>query len=147
MPWDSIFSSANLLAMIAWAVLILLPRRPKIMDGLLFGVVGLLSLAYAVLIIGLMSGTLAGGPGNGEPIGFGSIAEVQAMLSSAGGMTIGWIHYLAFDLFVGIWIAKEADRRSISRFIQAPILLATFLAGPLGLTLWFVLYGAWARNK
>ncbi|MEO0908688.1 MAG: abscisic acid-deficient protein Aba4 family protein, partial [Pseudomonadota bacterium] len=37
-------------------------------------------------------------------------------------------HYLAFDLFVGLWIARDADAKSISRLVQAPILLATLMA-------------------
>ncbi|MEM9315304.1 MAG: abscisic acid-deficient protein Aba4 family protein, partial [Pseudomonadota bacterium] len=57
----------------------------------------------------------------------------------------GWIHYLAFDLFVGAWIATEADRLGLSRLLQAPLLVATFMFGPVGLALFLVMrsgYGA-----
>jgi len=54
-----------------------------------------------------------------------------------GGLVAGWIHYLAFDLFVGLWIATEADKAGISRWLQAPILVATFMFGPIGLLLFF----------
>jgi hypothetical protein len=60
------------------------------------------------------------------------------LFDSRGGATIGWIHYLAFDLFVGIWAARNADRRGIHRLVQAPILFFIFMLGPLGLTLYLV---------
>ena len=51
----------------------------------------------------------------------------------------GWTHYLAFDLFVGCWIAQDADRRGIGRIGQAPVLALTFVAGPAGLLLHYLL--------
>ena len=47
----------------------------------------------------------------------------------------GWVHYLAFDLFIGAWIAKKADEIGLSRLLQGPILIATFLFGPVGLVM------------
>lgn len=76
---------------------------------------------------------------------FGSIEGVRAIFASDAGVTIGWIHYLAFDLFVGLWIARDADAKGFSRFVQAPVLLATFLAGPLGLVVWLLLREKRAR--
>jgi hypothetical protein len=54
-------------------------------------------------------------------------------------LVAGWIHYLAFDLFVGTWIASEADRLGWNRVVQAPILIATFMFGPIGLLLFFIM--------
>ena len=54
------------------------------------------------------------------------------------GVTIGWTHYLAFDLFIGTWIAVEADKRGYNRLLQAPMLVATFMFGPLGLLLFYL---------
>ena len=56
----------------------------------------------------------------------------------SGGVTVGWTHYLAFDLFIGIWIARDADAKGFARWIQAPILFATFMAGPVGLLVWLI---------
>ena len=63
----------------------------------------------------------------------------MALFDSPGGATIGWIHYLAFDLFVGIWIARNADAQQISRWLQIPILFITLMAGPFGLLLYLLL--------
>jgi len=138
MMWQAIFSAGNILAMIAWAVLILLPRRPLVLSAILYLAIGLLSFAYTVGIVSLMAGWV-------DPVGpadaaanFSTIEGVRAIFASNGGVTIGWLHYLAFDLFVGLWIAKDADAKDFSRILQAPILFATFMAGPVGLFVWLI---------
>ncbi len=140
MPWEAIFGFANLWAMACWAVLAFAPRRDAIITPLFYAGVGLLAVSYAVLIIGLLSGGMDGGVGGGgtKP-DFTTLAGVQALFDMQGGATIGWIHYLAFDLFVGIWAARNADRRGINRVVQVPILFFIFMAGPLGLTLFLIL--------
>jgi hypothetical protein len=59
----------------------------------------------------------------------------RRLFMSRSGLLAGWGHYLAFDLFVGIWIYRTglAEQRST----RVPLAL-TFVAGPLGLT-WFLL--------
>jgi len=145
--WDGLFGAANLLALIMWAVLILAPRRPVIETLVMYGGAGLLCAAYAVLISLVVTGLLDPAPlpeaGGG---GFMSIPQVRALFMSDGGVTIGWMHYLAFDLFVGLWIAKDADAKGFSRLVQAPILLLTFMAGPFGLFLWLIIRERRARK-
>jgi hypothetical protein len=144
MDWTAIFNAANLLALIAWVALILLPRWPALLSGVLYLGVGLLCLAYAVLMIGVVSGLIPNPEGGGAD--FTTIQGVQAIFATRAGATIGWIHYLAFDLFVGLWIARDGDAKNVSRLVQAPILLVTFLAGPLGLLIWLVVREPAARK-
>lgn len=145
MPWDAVFGAVNLLAMIAWACLILLPRWPALLSGVLYLGVGLLCLVYATGLGGVLSGLVPASGGGGAD--FSTIEGVRAIFASDAGVTIGWTHYLAFDLFVGLWIARDGDAKHISRFLQAPILLATFLAGPLGLGLWLLIREPAARRQ
>ena len=42
---------------------------------------------------------------------------------------------------------RDGDAKGISRFIQAPVLLATFIAGPLGLLIWLALREPAARRQ
>jgi asparagine N-glycosylation enzyme membrane subunit Stt3 len=146
MDWTAIFNLVNLLALIAWAALIALPRWPALLSGVLYLGIGLLCLIYASGLIGLVSGLLpSGGPSGGAD--FTTIAGVRAIFSNDAGVTIGWTHYLAFDLFVGLWIARDGDAKAISRLVQAPILLATFMAGPLGLLIWLIIREPAARKQ
>ena len=140
MPWEQIFSFANLFAMICWTLLAFAPKRETFVAPLFYAGVGLLSLSYALLITGLLGGIIDGGTGGGggSP-DFTTLSGVQAIFDTQGGATIGWIHYLACDLFVGIWAARNADVRGIGRIIQVPILLLIFMAGPLGSTLYLIL--------
>lgn len=136
MPFDTLFSFASSAAMAGWLALILLPRWPMLIQSLRLGLVGALSLLYSLLIFVYFFRVEGGG--------FGSIGEVRTLFMSDGVLVAGWVHYLAFDLFIGTWIAVEADRRQFNRVLQAPILLATFLFGPLGLLL-FTITGATLR--
>jgi hypothetical protein len=136
MNWEQAFGLASLAAIGGWAALVLLPRSRVILVSLRCGLIGALSLAYAGLVMVHFAG--AGGS-------FDSIAAVRALFASDPVLIAGWVHYLAFDLFVGIWIAEQADGQGLSRWLQAPILLATFMFGPLGLLvflLWKGAYGA-----
>ena len=143
--WDAIFSTANMLAMICWVGLILLPRWPTLLAVILYLGVGLLCLTYTILLPSIMGGWIDPvGPADAA-VNFTTIEGVRSIFLSDGGVTVGWTHYLAFDLFVGLWIAKDADAKQFSRVLQAPILFATFMAGPIGLFLWLVVRERRAR--
>ena len=73
-----------------------------------------------------------------EGAGFGSLNAVMMLFQSPYAVLAGWIHYLAFDLFVGAWEVRDARRRSIHHLVVVPCLVLTFLAGPVGLLLYFV---------
>jgi len=125
--------------MLGWLILIFLPRRwPQLLWLPRFIIPFALSLLYSGLAMAHIA-TVEGG-------GFGSLAEVKVLLSNDWALLAGWIHYLAFDLFIGGWIAVKADEVGINRVIQAPILLATFMAGPLGLALFLAMRVAYVRN-
>src|SRR3546814_19855102 len=67
---------------------------------------------------------------------FTSLAGVMALFATKGGMLVGWVHYLAFDLFAGMWIARDDAQKGFSRLVQFPFLVLTLLAGPVGLLAW-----------
>ena len=142
---EHFFGWAGQAAMLGWLVLILVPRRlPYDLGRALLWVARYvipfgLSLLYAGLAMAHIA-TVEGG-------GFGSLAEVKVLLSDDWALLAGWVHYLAFDLFIGGWIAARADELGISRVILAPILLATFMAGPLGLALFLAMRAGFVRNR
>ena len=137
--WPVIFSLINILALLGWVLLIFFPRKPLTHSAVLYLGVALLCLIYAVCFALFLSGSVDPGAisGAGEP-GATSIEGVRALFMSDGGVVIGWTHYLAFDLFTGLWIARDADAKRFGRVWQSPFLLATFIAGPVGLLAWLV---------
>ena len=140
MNWDMIFGLANVWALLGWVILAFAPKRARVVPLVFFAGVVLLACLYAGLIIPLMAGVISdGGPIGRPPADFTTLAGVMALFDSPGGATIGWIHYLAFDMFVGIWISRNADAHKISRWLQAPILFFTLMAGPIGLLLYLLL--------
>lgn len=137
MTWAALFQAVNLAALLLWLVLILAPRRYGIVNGLRLMGAGGLSLFYVVLVFTAL--TIGFGAATGPAPDFSTIAGIRAIFASDGGVVTGWTHYLALDLFTGLWIAEDADRRGIHRGVQVPVLLLTFLAGPAGLFLHLLL--------
>ncbi|MBR1219047.1 DUF4281 domain-containing protein [Bradyrhizobium sp. U87765 SZCCT0131] len=85
---------------------------------------GLLALAYVMLFSRGWDG-LHGG--------FGSLTQLRALLADDAALAAGWLHYLAFDLFVGAWIVHESDQFDLSPWLIVPCLVLTCVAGPAGL--------------
>lgn len=148
--WETLFSTVNIVAMIAWAILIILPRKPFLMAAVLYLGVGLLSFVYTAVMVSLQANWVDGvamTAGAAGGVDFTTIEGVAAIFASKGGVVVGWTHYLAFDLFVGLWIARDADAKDFNRFIQAPILFATFMVGPVGLFIWLIVRERRARQS
>ncbi len=148
MTWESIFALVNWIAVAGWLLLLVFPRRPKVLAAILYLGVGLLCLAYLAMIVGMHSGWIDAARPAGTPqpnfLDY-NIAGLQNLFVSDGGLVLGWTHYLAFDLFVGLWIARDADNKGFSRIAQAPVLLLTFLVGPVGLLVWLAVRERRAR--
>ena len=124
MDWSFLFSLINGLALAGWAVLLLAPRRWTVLGWVPRLVVpGLI----AVICVALMGAYVAGAGG-----GFGSIAEVRTLFMSDPVLVAGWGHYLAFDLLIGSLLADRLDRAGVTRWLQVPVLLLTFMFGPAG---------------
>lgn len=74
-----------------------------------------------------------------EEGGFGSLKDVMLLFKNENAVLAGWVHYLAFDLLIGRWIATDAYSKGISKFLVAPCLLCTFMLGPIGFLLYSIL--------
>jgi hypothetical protein len=147
-PWSAIFTLTNVVAFACWAMLAFLPRRPFVNSAVLYGGVGLLCLVYAAMFVALF-GDLADPlrvPGASEPdLTDYSVGGLRALFMSDGGIVLGWTHYLAFDLFVGLWVARDADSKGLSRLAQLPVLFLVLMAGPIGLLVWLIVRERRAR--
>ncbi len=139
MDWHQAFQVANTGALLCWCCLAFLPRKAWLIYALRYGVISVLAAVYVLTIFGLAP-KIEGG-------GFGSLNEVKILFSSDAVIFAGWLHYLAFDLFVGLWIAERADVLKLHRVFQIPILIATFMFGPAGLLLYYLVEGAWNFSR
>lgn len=122
---DALFQIANMTALAGWLVLLASPLLPTAADrigGLAIPL--LLSIAYAGLILAYF--------GQAEG-GFDTLANVMTLFSRPEVVLAGWIHYLAFDLFVGAWETRTARAEGIPFLLVVPCLALTFLFGPAGL--------------
>lgn len=136
--WEQLFSFVNLAAMIAWVILVFLPRNDLLLAVVLYLGVGMLCLIYTIGLGGILTGVFdPAGPADAA-VNFMTVEGVQSIFASQGGTVVGWTHYLAFDLFTGLWIARDADQKGVGRLWQAPVLVLTFLVGPVGLLIWLL---------
>jgi len=69
--------------------------------------------------------------------GFATLGQVATLFRTPGLLMAGWVHFLAFDLFVGRWIVDDALAHRLPRLAVLPSLVLTFLFGPVGLLLHF----------
>jgi hypothetical protein len=130
MTADQLFAILNLIAMTAWLPMIFLPTVRWASRVLPIVVPALLSIVYVVLVASMLAQSEGG---------FSSLAGVRALFEKPWMLLAGWTHYLAFDLFVGGWEVRDAQRRGIRHLIIVPALLLTFLFGPAGLLLYLAI--------
>lgn len=133
MTIETIFSAANIGAMAGWLLLALAPLRrgPILLAARSVGV--LLAVAYTGLMISWMS--------SGAPMDFSRLDGLAVAFSNPSVMLVGWVHYLAFDLWVGAWEAEAAPKWGVPHWALVPCLGLTFLLGPMGLLLFLAVAG------
>jgi hypothetical protein len=134
---DVLFRAANNIALLGWLLLIFLPRW-RWAARLICSVVipGLIATLYTFLVI-----TQFGHGG-----GFSSLSSVALLFQNRSMLLAGWVHYLAFDLFIGSWQVRDAQRIGISHYLVVPCLILTFLFGPAGWLLYFVIRSVATRS-
>ncbi len=130
MSAELIFSLSSILVMPGWLLLVFAPSW-RWTTRLITSV--LIPFALGIVYFGLFVSQANVMPEGG---GFGSAAEVAILFSNPYLLTGGWIHYLAFDLFVGSWEVRDSKKQGIHHFLVVPCLLLTFLLGPTGLLLY-----------
>lgn len=134
MTYDTIFALINTAVLPAWALLLLAPRWRWTQAIAHSVTVPLLAGVYVVLIAFALA-TDSGAQG----ADFTTLEGVAAISSHPLGVVAGWAHYLAFDLFVGGWVGRDARRARLPHWQVVPCLVLCFVAGPAGLFAYLVL--------
>lgn len=142
---DLLFLVFNYGVLPFWALLILAPhwpRGPKLVAGV--AVPALLGAVYVAL---LAMGAGAAFTGGVEGGGFDTLEGVMRLFTSPVAVLTGWVHYLAFDLFVGAWEVRDSRRRGVPHLLVVPCLLLTLLLGPAGLLAYVLVRGISGRRS
>lgn len=146
MTYEILLKLVNFSVLPAWALLVFLPHwqgTKRLVHSMLYPLI--LGGVYSIcMVLAAMGAGASGGD-------FTSIEGIRTLFSSDIGIVIGWAHYLVFDLFVGAWEARDAQRRGFNHLILIPCLFLTFMLGPVGLMLYLCLRaltkkGGWSLN-
>ena len=130
---------SNSVALLGWLILAALGWKrwaASLVTGAILPLV--FAVLYAALIVAHWGETKGG---------FGSLASVGELFSDQWLLLAGWVHYLAFDLFIGSWQVRDARRNHLPFWLVLPCLVLTFLFGPIGLLLYLILAGLVSRGK
>ena len=121
---EALFQIANPIALLGWVMLIFAPFAPRLADlGASLVIPLLMAVAYSAMLLAFWSGAAGG---------YGSLPDVMALFTDPHVALAGWVHYLAFDLFVGAWATRTARAESIPHLLVLPHLALIFLFGPAG---------------
>lgn len=118
------FKIANNTAMLGWLLLLIVPKWKYTIPFIVSAIIFFLTGSYTFIIVKTLPFI--------KPDVFSSLATIRNLFQNDIALLAGWVHYLAFDLFVGIYIVKESEKCKIHRLIVTLLLPLTFLFGPIG---------------
>lgn len=127
---DTLFTIANTLVLPGWLLLIVAPRWKYSFQISFYLIVVVLAVLYSSLLL----------PSIGSmPVdSFSTLDGLSALFSDKKALLAGWVHYLAFDLMIGMGITHDANKYHVKRVFVIPCLVFTFMSGPFGLLLYFI---------
>ncbi|HWA32972.1 MAG TPA: ABA4-like family protein, partial [Cyclobacteriaceae bacterium] len=109
MSAEKIFSFCNMATPVGWLMMIVAPRwivtRKLVLSGIYPLLLGLVYLTLIVVYFGDSEGD------------FGSLQGVAKLFENPFALTAGWIHYLAFDMFIGAWEINDSQKHGINHFL------------------------------
>ena len=132
---ETLFKLSSLIVLPFWALMIFLPRwrvTIRLMSSPL--VCAVPAAIYAALVIPRFAEVW-------QAVSSPELSGIAALLGSPVGAMIGWLHFLAFDLFVGRWIYLDGRERGVAAWVMGPVLFLTLMVGPCGFLLYLI-----ARN-
>jgi hypothetical protein len=140
--YETLFEVAGF-ALPAWIVLIFLPTwrvTQWLAKSALFPV--LISIIYLVGIVAIISQS-----GAGFMRDFGTSEGVVRLLAQPDAAIIAWIHILAFDQLVGLFIYRDnMHHRYVPLVVQSVILFLTLMLGPIGFLTYYLIRAARTRS-
>ena len=74
------------------------------------------------------------------------IDDISDLFSEKNFLIMFWIHFISINLFTGGWIVKDSEKFMINKFLIFIPLIITYLIGPLGLFVYWLIRIFYAKN-
>ena len=135
---ETIFQIVNTAVLPMWLMLLLAPNNNVTKWLIKIPLVPLiLAVCYVILIIPGLS--------QANPDDFQTLKGLTKLFATEDAVLAGWIHYLVFDLAVGMWLVVQNRTVKLHKWLMFPILLFTFMMGPAGFLLFHLI--KWIRYR
>jgi hypothetical protein len=123
----TVFDTSVLLVAPFWLLMIVLPGW-RVTQRVIASpwIASPAAVLYVALVLPRLPGVLA-------VLASPSLDDVAPLLGTPEGATVAWLHFLAFDLFVGRWIYLDARARGVMPWVTSLLLALTLMLGPTGL--------------
>ena len=134
MTYEIIFNIYNLGILIFWLLLLFFPKSKTTQKITNYPWIPLLVAFGYIFFLSTSEGAFSAD--------FSSLSGLTEMFQNANprGVAAGWLHYLAFDFWVGTWIIRHSQKNQIKHpYIILPLLF-TFMLGPVGILVYSIVY-------
>ena len=74
------------------------------------------------------------------------LSELSRLFEDHLYIMIFWTHFIAINLFIGGWIVRDSDKYNINRIILSFPLILTYLIGPIGVLIYWIIKFFYARS-
>ena len=75
-----------------------------------------------------------------------SIDHLSDLFTDKSYLMMFWIHFISINLFTGGWIVRDSQKLSINKILVIIPLVITYLIGPIGLFLYWLIRIFYAKN-
>ncbi len=131
---SSLFKINTIIAMFGWVILLFLPTW-HLADTVIKNVIAVVLSLFYVYILFIHKNI------EGEKYPRGSFKDLEGVMNlfkNPKSVLGGWVHYLAFDLMIGLYIKTQANALGMSHWLQIPCFLLALMFGPAGYLLFFI---------
>ena len=74
------------------------------------------------------------------------IDNISELFSDKYFLMMFWIHFISINLFTGGWIVKDSQKFSMNKIIVSIPLVITYLIGPMGLLIYWLIRMIYSKN-
>lgn len=130
MNFSAIFLLCNKFVLLGWLLLLIAPKWKYTTRIVTISCVLMLSILYSFLVLY--------GLNDFDWSSFSTLNKVRQLFQCDSALLAGWIHYLAFDLYLGIQIVNQTKELKIPYLYNLFLLPITFFFGPIGFVFFFL---------